>query len=311
MRVLLTGATGFVGSHVARLLVRDGCDVCALVREGSDAWRIDDIASKLTIVRGDICDVDVRRLATDVRPDTCIHCAWFVKAGEYLHSTENIALMNASLRLALGLADSGCRRFVGVGTCWEYETAVDYLTESSRIAPCNLYSACKVGTGLALEQLARLRTMSAAWARVFYLYGPQEGPQRLFPSVILSLLKGEPKKVTAGAQVRDFLHVEDVAAALWAVAKSSVQGAINVGSGVPITVKEVVTRIGAIVGRPDLIELGALPYSPGDPMFVCGKTDRLARECGWSPRFRLDEGLQNTIAWWREELRKRGTALAT
>ena len=308
MRVLVTGATGLIGSHVARLLLREGCEVHTLVRETSDSWRIDDIASKLKIRRGDLSEMDIARYAESLRPEACIHCAWFVQPGEYLRSVQNVSMMDATLRLALGLADVGCRRFVGVGTCFEYELVAERLAETSRIGPTNLYSACKVGTGLALEQIARLGSMSAAWARVFYLYGPHEAPQRLFPSVILALLEGTSKKVTAGAQVRDFTHVEDVAAALWAVARSSIQGPVNVGSGVPVTVKEVVTRIASIVGRPELIELGALPYSPGDPMFVCSNNSRLMSECAWSPRFQLDEGLRQTIGWWREELRRRQTA---
>jgi nucleoside-diphosphate-sugar epimerase len=308
MKVLLTGATGFVGSHVARLLVQQGCEVHALVREGSDARRIADIGSRLILVRGDVCSTDPARLARQVNPELCIHAAWYAKPGEYLRSQENVALQHATLRLALALAENGCRRFLGVGTCFEYDTAQGYLSETSRIGPNHLYSACKAGTALALQEIGRLTTMSVVWARLFYLYGPHEDNQRLVPSVMRALIEGRTAKVTPGAQVRDFLHVEDVAAALWAVAKSSATGAVNIGSGTPVTVRDVVGCIGDILGRRELVELGAIPYGQGDPMFVCANNTRLVHECGWSQRFQLGEGLRHTVAWWRRALEQPAAA---
>jgi nucleoside-diphosphate-sugar epimerase len=121
------------------------------------------------------------------------------------------------------------------------------------------------------------------------------------PSVARALLEDREAVVSPGAQVRDFLHVDDAAGALWAIATSAARGAVNVGSGQPVTVADIARSLGAIADRPDLVKLGALPYRLGDPMFVCADVRRLTEQCGWKPRFQLESGLRNTIEWWRAQ----------
>jgi nucleoside-diphosphate-sugar epimerase len=299
MRVLLTGATGFVGAHVVRVLVRDDCEVHALVRPTSNLFRIADIQSRLHLIQGDVRDLEaLRPLLRSIAPEMCIHLGWCAKPGEYLYSRENIDLLGGTIRFATMLADIGCRRFVGIGTCFEYDTAAGYLSERTPLDPAFLYSAAKAGAFMILDKLA-LKDMSVAWARLFYVYGPFENEQRLVPSVVRALLVGEEARCTAGEQVRDYLHVEDAASAVCAVACSSLVGAINVGSGSPVRIADLVTTICDIVGRPDLVKLGALPTSKGDPRFVCANNQRLREEMAWRPRFGLRDGLRSTIDWWR------------
>jgi nucleoside-diphosphate-sugar epimerase len=274
LRVLLTGATGFVGSHVARALVREGHEVHAVVRPGSPR-------------RGELPG-EVRVVARDAVP------------GRYLADVENVACLEQGLRLARELARFGCRRFVGVGTCFEYEHGPGSLREDAPAVPRTLYAACKLALWHVLEPLGSTTGMEVAWARLFYTYGPHEHEARLVPSVIRALRAGQPCRLTAGEQVRDFLHVEDVAAALVALAVGRVTGVVNVASGRPVTVRDVVTTIASIVGGDGRLELGALPYSPGDPMSVCADVRRLTREVGFLPRFDLDAGLRQTVAWWSE-----------
>jgi nucleoside-diphosphate-sugar epimerase len=144
-------------------------------------------------------------------------------------------------------------------------------------------------------------TTALAWARLFYLYGPGEDRRRLVPSVALALLRGEPARTTPGEQRRDFLHVDDVAGALVAVAQSNVVGGVNIGSGRAVAVREIVETLGAITERPDLVELGALPYAEGDPMLVEADNRRLTEECGFTPRWSLAEGLRDTVRWWSDQ----------
>jgi nucleoside-diphosphate-sugar epimerase len=297
VRVLLTGATGFIGSHVARLLVREGCEVHALVRANARLWRIADLRSQLELITGDVCDAATREAIAERKPQSCIHLGWYATPGIYLRAPENVDLMAGTLKLAMRLAEAGCERFVGVGTCFEYGTDAGYLSEETPLAPAFLYSAAKAGTYLALRCLQG--SMSVAWARLFYLYGPYEDEGRLVPSVIRALLAGDPARCTLGQQVRDYLHVEDVASALWCTAKSSLLGAVNVGSGNPVTVAAVVREIGELLDKRDLVQLGALPSPPGDPPFVCANSRRLRAETDWRPRFDLSAGLRDTIDWWR------------
>ena len=161
MRVLLTGAAGFIGSHVARLLVHEGCEVHALLRENSNLWRIKDILPLLHPVRCDLqafdeLDANLER----IQPELCIHLAWYAVPGKYLTAVENLNLLSASLHLASRLADLGCKRFIGTGTCSEYATTLGYLSEESPTKPRSLYSASKLATQITLEQLANTTGMA-------------------------------------------------------------------------------------------------------------------------------------------------------
>ena len=303
MKVFITGATGFIGSHVTRLLLSEGCEVHALVRESSDLWRINDVVPSLRLVRCDLLAFDALNAHLErIQPDLCIHLAWYAVPGKYLTSLENLSLLNASLHLASRLASLGCQRFVGIGTCFEYDTRLGYLSETSPTRPRNLYAASKLALQVVLEQLANTTGMEVAWLRLFYQYGPFENERRLVPSIICSLLRHQVAKVTQGEQIRDFLHVEDVAAAIWAVAQSDLSGAVNIGSGKPVAVRDIVTRIGAILNRPELIAPGALPYNPSDPLFICANNRRLTESTTWVPRHDLEQGLQHTIVWWQRHL---------
>ena len=298
MRVLLTGATGFVGSQVARAMLREGHEVWATMRSDSDRSRIVDIEADLRVVEHDLLRGHPDALV-ELQPELCVHAAWYVEPGRYLSSAVNIDFLAASARLAHALAKSGCRRFIGVGTCYEYDTDLGRLSEAAPTRPRHLYSASKLSLHLLLEQIASLTGLEVAWARLFYLYGPHEDQRRLVASVARSLVRGERVEVTPGEQVRDFLHVEDVGAALAAIALSSVLGPINVCSGEPVTVREIVEALGRAAGRPELIAVGSRPYAQGDPMVVYGDNRRLREEVGWTPRITLGDGLERTWDWWK------------
>jgi nucleoside-diphosphate-sugar epimerase len=315
MRILLTGATGFIGSQVARVLAEGGDEVHALVRPESKLLaRLDDIREKVRIVSGDLSRVDdLSDKLARVEADACIHMAWYVAPGEYLTSPRNTEFLASSIRLATIMADSGCKRFVGAGTNFEYANDAGWLSEESPTRPNSLYAASKLALFHVLEQMAILRDIRFAWARIFYQYGPEESEKRLVPAVILPLLRGQEARVTAGEQVRDFLHVSDVARAIVAIAKSDLRGAVNVASGKPITVRDMCLTIEEIVregaGGGDAgggekrgrLALGAIPYRQGDPMFVCANVGKL-RSVGFTPRFDLRAGLVDTVAWWRSRL---------
>ena len=298
MRVLLTGATGFVGSQVARALLREGHEVWAVTRTGSDRSRLADIELDLRVVEHDLLRERPDALA-ELNPELCVHAAWYVEPGRYLSSPVNVDFVAASARLAHALGTAGCRRFVGLGTCYEYDTDLGRLAEDAATRPRHLYSASKLSLHLLLEQIAPLAGLEVAWARLFYLYGPHEDERRLVPSVARSLVRGERVEVTPGEQVRDFLHVADVGGAIAAIARSSTLGPINVCSGEPVTVREIVETLGRAAGRPDLIAVGARPYAPDDPMVVVGDNRRLREETGWTPTIELAAGLERTWDWWK------------
>jgi nucleoside-diphosphate-sugar epimerase len=260
-------------------------------------------ATGLRVERCDLADpAAVAELVARVQPELCIHCAWIATPGAYLTSPENATHEQIAGELAQALVEGGCARIVGVGTCFEYAPSDEPLRETSPLGPVTPYARAKLAALDRMQDACGGSETTLAWARLFYLYGPGEDRRRLVPSVVLSLLEGRPARTTPGEQLRDFLHVDDVAAALVAVAESGVTGVVNVGSGDPVTVRELVETVGTITGRPELVELGALPYAPGDPMVVSADNRRLTEECGFTQRLNLVDGLSETVRWWSARL---------
>jgi UDP-glucuronate decarboxylase len=301
MNTLVTGATGFIGSRVVRELKSRGHAVRGTVRPASTLQRLGDLRTEIDLVPCDLAIAspsELRALCEGV--DTCVHTAWYVEPGSYLHATDNVAWIGASMRLLEALADVGCRRAVYVGTCFEYDHSFGYLSESSPTSPRTLYAAAKLSTSLTGAHLAGRLDLAFSWARLFYLYGPQEHPGRLVPQVARGLLSGDDVAVTQGHQIRDFLHVADVASALVDLAGSHHVGVFNVGSGRPVAVRDVVTTIAEAVGaNAGRVRFGARPEPAFDPPFICANNERLRQEVGWRPRFGLEAGIRDAVGYWR------------
>lgn len=308
MKVLLTGATGFIGSQVARRLVAEGQEVTAIIKPSTSRWRLEGLADYLRVIDGDLGDraLVAQRLRDDV-PDVCLHLAWHGWSGPSTTAEENLSSLASSLELLRALADVGCRRFVGIGTCFEYDPASPLMSESSPLKPTDLYGACKHALSVAAAALAPVAGMSVAWARVFLVYGPGDDERRLVPSLVRSLLRGEEARMTPGEQVRDVIHVEDAASALWAIARSTHEGPVNVASGVPVRVVDIARTIAQLVGRPDLLRVGALPYRAFEPPVFVAETSQLRDGIGWAPKYDLASGLAQAIDWWRAHEAARGT----
>ena len=197
------------------------------------------------------------------------------------------------------LIQIGCQQVVMVGTCAEYDTDRGFLREDGQTRPTTIYAATKLALSLVGQQMAAATGVNFAWARLFYLYGPYEDERRVVPALIRALLNGDTFPSTAGEQVRDYLHVEDVASALWTLAEKRTAGVFNISSGVPVTMRQLMTTVGNVLGCTELIRFGALPYRDWEPMFICGDNRRL-RAQGWQPRYTLLDGLRQTINWWVE-----------
>ncbi len=293
---LVTGGAGWVGSHVVRDLLAHGNKVYVLARPKTNLWRLRDSLNDVRIIR---CDLnDAAAVATElasVHPDVCFHLAWPADPATYLDTPQNVNALEATLALATTLSRLGCGRFLGTGTCLEYDTTFGLLSEDTPTRPDSLYARAKLAAWLLLERLSE--RMPVVWARLFFQYGPMEDERRLVPTIVTALQRGQPARLTGGEQVRDYLHVADVAAALVAVSSSVTRGVINVGSANPITVAALAGRIAEVLARPDLLMLGARPYGAHDPVFICASIERL-KATGWRPTFTLERGIADTIEWW-------------
>lgn len=294
--VLVTGATGFIGRHALQPLVSRGFEVHALyhtesLNESRVSWHHADLAD----------EKEVARIMQEVAPTHLLHFAWIATPGVYWTSPENQEWVGRTLSLLKSFRKYGGTRAVIAGTCAEYDwrDLPELIPETAPQKPATLYGSCKAKTRELSESYAKDEGLSLAWGRIFLLFGPHEGRQRLVPSVITSLLAGEEVRTTSGEQVRDFLFVSDVADAFCALLDSSVEGAVNIGSGKGVSVKGVVTKIADMVGRPELVRLGALPPRADDTPRLVADITRLSKEVEWKPHFSLEEGLKKTIAWWQ------------
>lgn len=285
VRVLLTGATGFIGSHVAREMVRRGHEVHATLRPGSDRRRLRDLEGKITVWEGDL-------EALPVEPDVLLHLAWYAVPGKYLEAPENRDCLEATRRL---LGKLSCRA-ICAGSCFEQDTRLGTLAEGSPTRPTSFYARSKDTLRQEVEQRP-----NSVWLRFFYQYGPWEDTRRLIPAIMRGIIQGEPVKLTPGGQARDFLHVWDVARAAATAAEGTVTGTLNIGSGKAFTQKEIAGKIAHMGGRPDLLRFGAVPYFEGEPMLIVADNRKLL-STGWAPTFDLDRGLRHTFDWWKHEL---------
>ena len=188
------------------------------------------------------------------------------------------------------------------GTCAEYDWNYElYSEQTTPLNPATLYGASKHALQILVDAFCKQTGMSYGWGRIFFLYGPNEHPDRLVSSVIRSLLQGEPARCSHGNQLRDFLHVEDVANAFVMLLDSDMEGAVNIGQGIPTAIREVVEIIGDQLHGRHLIQLGSLPAPPHDPPALIADIHRL-NSIGWYPKYTLKTGLEQTIDWWKTNL---------
>ena len=302
MKVLVTGAGGFIGSQVVQQLVAAGNDVAAIVRPGGSTTRLAQAGDRIKTITGDLARPEGwRDQVLAWRPDACIHTAWYAEPGVYLESPINLEAVRYSLDLLEVLGAAGCRSVVMAGTCFEYDFGSGaVLREDSPTRPRTLYAACKLALGIIAEQRARQLGIGLAWGRVFYVYGPFEDERRLVPALMLALLEGREFLASPGSLIRDYMHVTDVAGGLVAMATSGASGVFNICSSEPVTMKSLMTKIAEIAGRRELLKLGARPERENEPASISGDSRRLRETTGWTPRISLDDGLSTTYSWWQQ-----------
>jgi len=303
MRLLLTGATGLIGRKLLPELVNAGFSAVAAGRNSAPpAWLPAGVDWQST----DLLDpVARRRLVETASASHLVHLAWHTAPGSYIDAAENDLWLQASQDLLACFADGGGRRVVLAGSCaqydWDDPSLADQLCRETATPTGGRSRFARARQALEDWLLAR-PDLSAACGRIFFVFGDGEDPRRLVPSLACRLLRGEVAETGPGDLVRDFLCSTDVAAAIAALLQSSVTGPVNIASGDGTRIADLAGTVADLVGRPDLLRIGALPGRAGESPRLVADVTRLHQEVGFRPTVGLDARLAETVAWWRAEL---------
>jgi nucleoside-diphosphate-sugar epimerase len=307
-RCLVTGATGFLGSRLVRRLLDHGLSVAALLRPGTDPWRIRDVLGRVEVIEGDLEDLrPARDPVSRFGAGGVFHLAW---SGVTRPDRDDPARARTSVRgsieLARAVLDGGCRILVGLGSQAEYGRPSSVLDEALVPAPDTPYGKAKVEVHEAFQALAASAGCRLAWLRLLTAYGPMDDDRYLVPYVIRTLLRGQVPELTGGSQRWDFLYVDDVAEALVATAASAhASGTFVLCSSTGHPVREVAERIRDLVDPSLPLGFGKIAHDPQARDLV-GDGSRLRAATGWEPRVGLADGLARTVAWYRASTCGRG-----
>jgi len=296
MKVLVTGGSGFIGQYCLAQLNAKGYEVHAVssVARPSTAavqWHhisLLDAAQTKALIHG-------------IKPSHLLHLAWYTKHGRYWTAPENLNWVQGSLALVREFTEAGGQRLVTAGTCAEYDWSLGGVCVEgvTPLVPATLYGTYKHALQLMLDSWCKQTGLPGAWGRVFSLYGPGENPQRLVPYVINALLRGEVATCGNAGLIRDYSHAEDVASAFVSLLDSKLEGPVNIGSGESATLHDIVEKIAEKLDGSELIKF-RVPAVNTEPELLLPDISRLA-STGWTRKFNLDSGLDDTIQWWREQ----------
>lgn len=280
MKVLVTGATGFVGRHLVAALLTRGCEVRAVARNALTAQGMPWI-NDVEFVAADIhaADLDVGALTAGI--DALAHLAWpgLPNYRALFHFEHNLM---ADYRFIKGAVEAGIKQVLVTGTCLEYGMQSGPLSETTEPRPSNPYGLAKHTLHLFLQNLQQQRPFTVQWARLFYLHGEGQNPNSLLAALDLAIDAGEASfNMSAGEQLRDFLPIENAAGYLAAILqKTHFNGVINCASGQAVSVRALVEQRLRERGATIQLNLGHYPYPSHEPLAFWAVTERLQQLLG-------------------------------
>lgn len=303
--VLITGATGFVGANLARRLLREGCQVHLLVRQGYTTWRLQGIRDQVQLHQVELTNqTELYRLIAQIRPEWIFHLAAY---GAYSWQTDLQQMIQTNVVGTANLVEACARvgfvAFVNTGSSSEYGAKDHPPGEDEALEPNSHYACTKAAATLLCRYMAQSRNLHLPTLRLYSAYGPYEDPGRLFPALIQQGLQGELPPLVSPDTMRDYVYVEDVCEAYLLAASQPGQapGAIyNVGTGVQTSLRQLVElarKTLAITVEPNW---GSMPARIWDTSVWVADNHRIREALGWQPRTSLAAGFSQTAEWFRQ-----------
>ena len=303
MNVVVTGATGFIGSAITGELLAKGHTVVLLTRSTSDLSRLQARTGWVNLAAESWREASLRETLMGYSPEAFVHCAWQGVGGGDRNAawqiTENLRLTADALELA---KDIGCSHWVSLGSQAEYGNPNRPIDEQYPTQPTTLYGKAKLMAGEASRSFCEAQGMISSVMRVFSTYGPGDAPSWFIPYIIRQFLSGKAPKLTACEQKWDYLYVNDAARAVVSVVERRAGGVFNLGSGQAQPLREVVELIRRELGTNLTPDYGAVAYRPDQVMWLEADISRLIHATGWQPIVDLETGIRTTLAYARAGL---------
>ena len=287
-RVLVTGASGFVGSATLEPLLERGCEIHCIGRTVPDLPGI--VFHPLDLLVED----PAPRLRA-IAPTHLLHAAWHDDRKSIWDAPDNFLWTEATLRLLRAFAQGGGRRVVVTGSAAEYSWEGPHLDErTTELAPATRYGQAKRDLFLAMAR-SEFSDLSIGWGRLFWLFGPRDKPDKLLCHIIDALAEGRPVRCTAGSQLRPFIYIEDAARALVALLLSDVEGAVNIALEEVTSVRAIALSAARHFGADGAISFGEREMQSSEPAHLCATVDRLRCEVGYRAQYSVDRGVAVTV----------------
>ena len=307
MPVLVTGAEGFIGSHLCSRLVREGARVAALVLPGADLSRLALIEDKISINPLDIREIDqLEKFMVAFKPRRIFHLAAVTDVGRVWGSVDLVTEVNLggtiNLLRALSLVDYEI--LITTCTAEAYGRNPAPFSEEMPLDPISPYSFSKAAASSFCRMAAASLGASVRILRLFLVYGPGQGEEHFLPQLIQAALTGRPFQMTAGEQTREYTFIDDVIEGfLLATKKAPGRGEVfNLGSGREISLKEMVEKVEEITGKKVNLDSQVLPYRENEIRRFFGNHNRSFERLGWRVKTSLDIGLVRTVGWYQDHL---------
>ena len=306
MRVLVTGATGFVGACLTRRLLDMGHEIHVFARQTANRWRIADIAPHVVLHDVDIRDAHaVEQTVSSIRPNNVFNLATyggfsFQKDADAIYAANFLGTVN----LVHACEKVGFDRFIHTGSSSEYGIKTEPMKESDLLEPLGDYAVSKAVATLFCRSAALQKGLPIITLRLFSPYGPWDDPQRLIPYVIASLLNGISPALSSPDSVRDYIFIDDVIDTYLAVMGASITAGeiYNVGSGKQTSIGEVVDTISRNLDSGVMPKWGTESPKRPEPNVWVADTGKMKTHFNWEAATSLESGLQQTVSWVREHL---------
>jgi nucleoside-diphosphate-sugar epimerase len=314
-RVVVTGGSGFIGSHLVKRLLELGAQVAVTVRYGNvmKNERLREEWSRVRVIEADLRNRGALEDVARFDPHVVFHLAAYNHVGESFRQVEECFDVNAKGTANLLDVCPGTESFIYMSTSEVYghQAGVPFV-ETMNPEPISPYAITKYSGELYCRMKQRMKGSGRIVVlRPFNAYGPYQSSKAIIPELIINCLKGRPIRTTKGEQTREFNYVGNLVDGLLAAAADTqrIEGPVNLASGEEVAIRDLVKKIAELTETKSSLEIGALEYRPTEIWRMFADSSRARQLFSWTPRVSLDEGLKRTVEWYRQYLASGGAHL--